>query len=103
MHRVFADRAPRVPLVSVKPIYGHLLGASSALNVAATTLMLHHGWLAPTLNIDPARAGGAGVLPRGIDHAGGGGRPCDASAALAVSYGIGGHNAVTLVGKAGAA
>jgi 3-oxoacyl-[acyl-carrier-protein] synthase II len=93
MQRVFADRAPEVPLISVKPIYGHLLGASSALNVAATSLMLHHGWLVPTLNVDPARAAGP------IDHLARGGRPSNASAGLAVSYGIGGHNAVTLVGK----
>lgn len=97
MQGVFADRAPEVPLLSVKPIYGHLFGASSALNVAATVLMLHHDWLVPTLNVDPARTTGA------IDHLAGGGRRGGAAAALAVSYGIGGHNAVTLVGKADAA
>jgi len=94
MHKVFAARAPQVPLLSVKPVYGHLLGASSALNVAAATLMLHHGWIVPTLNVDQARADDT------IDHLGGGGRRTDASAALSVSYGIGGHNAVVLIGKA---
>jgi 3-oxoacyl-[acyl-carrier-protein] synthase II len=97
MQRVFAERTPQVPLVSVKPIYGHILGASSALNIAATILMLHHGWIVPTLNVDPARVTGP------VDHLAGGGRASDTSAALAVSYGIGGHNAVTLVGKAEAA
>jgi 3-oxoacyl-[acyl-carrier-protein] synthase II len=97
MHRVFAERAPEVPLLSVKPVYGHLFGASSALNVAAAILMLHHGWLVPTLNIDPARATGA------IDHLAAGGRRSDASAGLAVSYGIGGHSAVTLIGSPEAA
>jgi len=97
MHKVFADRAPQVPLLSVKPLYGHLLGASSALNVASATLMLHHGWVVPTLNVPPSRAVGS------IDHLGGGGRPTTAPAALSVSYGIGGHNAVVLLGKAGAA
>ena len=97
MHSVFAERAPEVPLLSVKPIYGHLFGASSALNVAATILMLHHGWLVPTLNVDPARATGP------IDHLASGGRHTAATAGLAVSYGIGGHSAVTLVGKAEAA
>lgn len=97
MESVFADRAPDVPLLSVKPIYGHLFGASSALNVAAAILMLHHGWLVPTLNVDPTR--GAGT----IDHLAGGGRASGAPAALAVSYGIGGHNTVVLVGNAEAA
>jgi 3-oxoacyl-[acyl-carrier-protein] synthase II len=87
----------QVPLLSVKPIYGHLFGASSALGVAAAILMLHHGWLVPTLNIDPASTAA------GVDHNAGGGRPNDASSALAVSYGIGGHNAVMLVGNAEAA
>jgi 3-oxoacyl-[acyl-carrier-protein] synthase II len=97
METVFAARAPDVPLLSVKPVYGHLFGASSALNVAAAILMLHHGWLVPTLNVDPARATGS------IDHLASGGRASDAPAALAVSYGIGGHNAVVLVGRAEAA
>ena len=96
MRAVFAERAPQVPLISVKPIYGHLFGAASALNVAAVILMLHHGWIVPTLNIDPARASG------GIDHRAGGGRRTEEPAALAVSYGIGGHSAITLVGSAAA-
>jgi 3-oxoacyl-[acyl-carrier-protein] synthase II len=107
VRRAFGARAGEVPLLSTKPIYGHLLGASSALNVAAAALMLHHGWLAPTVNAvaasDPAAVdpgpGGAPV----VDHVAGRGRPCFAEAAMAVSYGIGGHNAVTLVRRAEAA
>ncbi|TMQ03327.1 MAG: hypothetical protein E6J91_47420 [Deltaproteobacteria bacterium] len=96
MEAVFGDRAPEVPLLSVKPVYGHLFGASSALNVAAAVLMLHHGWLAPTLNVD--RAAGPGQ----IDHLAGGGMHSHAGAGLAISYGIGGHNTVTLIGAVGA-
>jgi 3-oxoacyl-[acyl-carrier-protein] synthase II len=94
MHRIFGSRVSEVPLLSNKPIYGHLLGGSSALNIAAATLMLHHGVLAPTLNLDAARATGP------IDHLAGGSRRTDATAGLAVSYGIGGHNAVTLLRRA---
>jgi len=97
MRKVFTDRSAQVPLLSVKPVYGHLLGGSSALNVAAAALMLHHGWIVPTLNVDPSRTDDS------IDHLGGGGRKTDATAALSVSYGIGGHNGVVLVGKAAAA
>jgi len=93
MQRIFVDRVGEVPLLSVKPIYGHLLGGSSALNIAATVLMLHHRWVAPTANIDPAQAGP-------VDHLAGGGRPSDAPAGLSVSYGIGGHNTVTLLERA---
>ena len=102
MRRVFGDRAGQVPLISVKPVYGHLFGASSALNVAAAVLMLHHGRMVPTLNVDPARSR-APRSPRSIDHLGGGGRATTAPAGIAVSYGIGGHSAVTLVGAAEAA
>jgi 3-oxoacyl-[acyl-carrier-protein] synthase II len=97
LQRVFESRAPEVPLLSTKPIFGHLLGGSSALNVVAAALMLHHRRLAPTANVDPARVVGA------IDHVAGESRPSDAVAGLAVSYGIGGHNAVTLVERAEAA
>jgi 3-oxoacyl-[acyl-carrier-protein] synthase II len=96
METMFGDRAPQVPLLSIKPIYGHLFGASSALNIAAAVLMLHHGWLVPTLNVEPAR------VRRGIDHLAGGGRHSHTGAGLAMSYGIGGHNTVTLVGAVGA-
>jgi len=96
MRQVFGDRAGDVPLLSVKPIYGHLLGGSSALSVAAAAMMLDQRWLVPTAN-----APAAGNAP--IDHAGAGGRRCDAGAALTISYGIGGHNAVTLLTRAEAA
>ena len=96
MQRVFASRVKEVPLLSVKPVYGHLFGAASTLNVAAAILMLHHGWLVPTLNVDPERT-------ETLDHLASGGRRSDAHAALAVSYGMGGHSSVTLVGRAEAA
>jgi 3-oxoacyl-[acyl-carrier-protein] synthase II len=97
LQRVFAKRTPEVPLLSTKPLYGHLLGASSTLNVAAAVLMLHHRWVVPTPNVDADSAGGL------IDHRAGGGRPCHAPAGMAVSYGIGGHNTVTLVERVEAA
>jgi len=106
MHNIFGERAPEVPLLSVKPVYGHLLGGSSALNVAAATLMLHHRWMVPTLNAEPAELAkpapcspASPTVGRTIDHLGEGGRATDASAALSVSYGIGGHNAVVLLGR----
>jgi 3-oxoacyl-[acyl-carrier-protein] synthase II len=94
MQRIFDDRVREVPLLSVKPIYGHLLGGSSALNVAAAALMLHHRWLAPTINIDAAAASGP------VDHLATGGRPTREPAGLSISYGIGGHNTVMLLERA---
>ncbi|MEO5731496.1 MAG: beta-ketoacyl synthase N-terminal-like domain-containing protein [Byssovorax sp.] len=93
MRRVFKDRAREVPLVSVKPIYGHLLGASSALNVAAAVLMVHHGHVVPTLNAPPATVSS-------LNHQSTDGKDADIEAAIAMSFGIGGHNTGVLVRRA---
>ncbi|MER7761247.1 beta-ketoacyl-[acyl-carrier-protein] synthase family protein [Streptomyces sp. NPDC097619] len=42
------------PISSNKPIYGHTFGIAGIINAAATSLMLHHQTLAPTINLtDP--------------------------------------------------
>ncbi len=97
MRRVFGSRSSEVPLVSVKPIYGHTLGASSALNVAAATLMVNHDFVVPTINIDAA------LVKRTANHMAGRGEARRCEHGLAVSYGMGGQNAVVLVSKRWAA
>lgn len=52
MKNVFGDQYLQVPLISTKPIYGHLLGGSSSLNIAATALMLKHQYIIPTINTE---------------------------------------------------
>ncbi|MFC9800090.1 beta-ketoacyl-[acyl-carrier-protein] synthase family protein [Streptomyces bacillaris] len=44
------DDADLPPHGSNKPIYGHTFGMAGIINVAATSLMLHHQRLAPTAN-----------------------------------------------------
>lgn len=90
MRRAFDERAAKVPLLSVKPIYGHTLGASSALNVAACALMLHHDELVPTLN--------AGAST-GLEHLANGSREGSGEAGLAMSFGMGGQNCALLLRK----
>ena len=91
MRRVFGARSSAVPLISTKPIYGHTLGASSMINIAAAALMVRHGYVVPTINIDERR------VKRAVHHQPNRGeaRPCPAG--VAVSYGMGGHNTVVLV------
>lgn len=91
MKRVFGDRTREVPLLSTKPIYGHVLGASSMLSAAGAALMIHHGVIISTLNIDDSRAT-PGFLHRPPAD---GNHPCNAG--LVVSFGIGGQNAVLLL------
>lgn len=93
MRRLFGRRAAEVPLVSVKPIYGHSLGASSATNAAAAALMVHHDYIAPTINAAPNRT------RRYAQHQGEQGRSVECQAAVSVSYGMGGQNAALLFKK----
>jgi 3-oxoacyl-[acyl-carrier-protein] synthase II len=86
MRLLFGPRAAEVPLISTKPIYGHTVGASSAVNAAAAVLMLHHQYVVPTINVDATR------VKRNANHpAVGVARPC--AAGISMSYGMGGHNA----------
>ena len=41
--RVFGSRARSIPMSSQKSMVGHLIGASGALEAAATALSLHGG------------------------------------------------------------
>jgi 3-oxoacyl-[acyl-carrier-protein] synthase II len=90
MRIVFGRRAAEVPLISTKPIYGHTVGASSAVNAAAAVLMLHHGFVIPTINVDPAR------VKRAAHHQPNVGKAKECEAGIAMSYGMGGHNASLL-------
>jgi 3-oxoacyl-[acyl-carrier-protein] synthase II len=57
MHLVFGEEVRRVPISSIKPIIGHTLGASGALEAVATVKSLEGGVLPPNANLsspDPA-------------------------------------------------
>jgi 3-oxoacyl-[acyl-carrier-protein] synthase II len=73
---LYPERRPSdlPPLSSNKPIYGHTFGIAGIINVAATSLMLRHQRVAPTINLrtpDPRCdhdhvAGGARDMPLGV-------------------------------------
>lgn len=94
MKRVFGRRTREVPLISTKPIYGHTLGASSALNAAAAALMLHHDFVVPTVQLDEKR------IVHGFNHQANRGEARSLRSGLVVAYGIGGQNATLLLRKA---
>ncbi|MBV8229511.1 MAG: beta-ketoacyl-[acyl-carrier-protein] synthase family protein [Planctomycetaceae bacterium] len=48
--RVFGHRATTIPLSSQKSMVGHLIGASGALEAAATAMSLQRGVIPPTIN-----------------------------------------------------
>ncbi len=57
IHKVFGDRASKVPVSSTKGLHGHSIGATGALEAIATVLALRTGQLpfnAGVTTIDPA-------------------------------------------------
>jgi 3-oxoacyl-[acyl-carrier-protein] synthase II len=55
--QVLGDHAQRVAISATKPITGHLMGASGAIEAMICALTLHHEEIAPTINLnepDPA-------------------------------------------------
>jgi len=93
MRRLFGARATEVPLVSVKPIYGHTLGASSSVNTAAAIMMVMNDYVVPTINIHPDN------VKRFSNHQAGEGVERECKAGVSTSYGMGGHNAAVLIKK----
>jgi 3-oxoacyl-[acyl-carrier-protein] synthase II len=91
MRHIFGPYASAVPLLSTKPIFGHLFGGASALDVAAAVLMVHHGRTFSTINAEPAR------VPAGVRHHGGPLPAGRARCGLATSYGMGGQISAVLV------
>jgi 3-oxoacyl-[acyl-carrier-protein] synthase II len=96
MKRVFGRRTRDVPLISTKPIYGHTLGASSALNAATAALMLHHDYVVPTVRLDERR------VVHGFNHQANRGEARPLRSGFIVAYGIGGQNATLLMRKVSA-
>lgn len=54
INRVFGSHAKKLAVSSTKSMHGHALGASSALELLATTLAIHHGIIPPTANFTTA-------------------------------------------------
>lgn len=82
------------PIGSNKPIFGHLLGASGAINIAATALMLQHQELAPTIDVtepDPECD---------HDHVADGPRRVGFDLAVSLTFAIGSQTSVVALGTA---
>ncbi|GAB2688170.1 beta-ketoacyl synthase [Kitasatospora kifunensis] len=80
------------PISSNKPIYGHTFGIAGIINVAATSLMLHHQRLAPTINLstrDPECD---------HDHVFEGARDTEFDLAVSLSFAFGSQTAVVALG-----
>jgi 3-oxoacyl-[acyl-carrier-protein] synthase II len=89
--RVFGERAPHIPMSSQKSMIGHLIGASGAVEAAATALTLERGVVPPTINYDvPDPACDLDYVPNTA-------REIPVHMALSNSFGFGGQNASLLM------
>ena len=89
IHRVFGESAP--PVSSTKSLHGHAMGASGAIEMAASLLALRDGFLPPTINLDtPDPACDLDYVPNEP-------RSLHAETFLSNSFGFGGMNAVVAV------
>ena len=97
LRALYPDRtvAQLPPISSNKPIYGHTFGLAGIINVAATSLMMHHRTIAPTINFttpDPECD---------HDHVFEGSRPAeDLELAVSMSFAFGSQTSVVAVGAA---
>ena len=91
--RVFGHRASKIPMSSQKSMVGHLIGASGALEAAATALSLERGVIPPTINHsvpDPSCD---------LDYVPNTAREMPLRTALSNSFGFGGQNASLMMAR----
>lgn len=87
------DTWQQIPVSSTKPLHGHALGATGAIELAITAQIIHHGWLPPTRNL--CRPGDDCAL----SHVGQDGATIRPEVAVCNAFGFGGINACLVVRK----
>ncbi|MSR63224.1 MAG: beta-ketoacyl-[acyl-carrier-protein] synthase II [Planctomycetes bacterium] len=95
LKRFFGEHARKLAVSSTKSMIGHLLGASSAVELVATALSVHQGRVHPTRNLevpDPECD---------LDYVPGAARELSIQNALSNSLGFGGHNISICIGRPG--
>ncbi len=95
IREVFGEAAKEVPASVPKTMFGNLLGASGAVDMIMTLLVMEHGLVPSTLNLEE-------LDPRcaGLDYVTGKARPHNVKKALVISRGRGGINSALVMEKA---
>lgn len=88
---VFRNHAKKLAISSTKSMTGHMLGGAGGIESAFTVLTLHHGVIAPTVNLDnPDPACDLDYVPNTA-------REMKVSTAMSNSFGFGGTNGVIIM------
>ncbi|MBL9141042.1 MAG: hypothetical protein JNK53_04185, partial [Phycisphaerae bacterium] len=90
---LFGDKARNLAMSSTKSMTGHTLGGAGAIETVATVLALVHGVLPPTINLDnPDEGFDLNFVPNTAQEV-------RISHAINNSFGFGGHNTSTVIGR----
>ena len=84
--QVFGRHATRLAVSSTKSQVGHCLGAAGAIEILATVLALHHGFIPPTIHLEEPDP------ECDLDYVPGAARERRLRVAVSNSYGFGGNN-----------
>ncbi len=84
--RMFGSYARRIAISSTKPVTGHLMGASGALETVICALAIHHSHIPLTANLTEADP------ECDLDYVSGSSRPYPIRVALNLNSGFGGKN-----------
>jgi 3-oxoacyl-[acyl-carrier-protein] synthase II len=84
---LFGERAPKVPMSSIKSMIGHTMGAASAIEAVACSLAIHTGMIPPTINFEQPDEGSE------LDYVPNQARRADPRIILNNAYAFGGNNA----------
>ncbi|TAK13660.1 MAG: beta-ketoacyl-[acyl-carrier-protein] synthase II [Anaerolineae bacterium] len=90
---VFGDHAYKLAISSTKSMMGHAMGASGALETVICVLAIQHGMIPPTINLDTPDP------ECDLDYTPNTPRKRPIKTALSNSFGLGGQNAVVIVGS----
>lgn len=91
LHQVFGEHAKKLAISSTKSMHGHVLGASSAMELVATVLAIHHGIIPPTANYTEADD------DCDLDYVANEARQLKTDVAISNSFAFGGLNAVLVL------
>ena len=90
---VFGERAYDMMVSSTKSMHGHLLGAAGALEALVCLKALEKGVAPPTINYETPDP------DCDLDYVPNEARPADLNVIMSNGFGLGGHNAVIVVGR----